>query len=114
MVGKIPEEADINMSGKEAWVTLLLVPGNAKGRDPQGNLFFVIGVTEITIGEKAIRHRHMIDAEVVLILGDGANAFGYPNIDDGITYHTRITAGRRGSKWMCMINEEIALCPLNH
>ena len=34
MIGKIPEEADINMGRKEAWVTLLLVPGDAKGRDP--------------------------------------------------------------------------------
>ena len=94
MVGKIPEEANINMSGKEAWVTLLLVSEDAKGRDPQGSLFFVIDIIKITIGEKAIRHT--IDVEVILILGNRANAFRYSNIDDGITYHTCITAGGRG------------------
>ena len=114
MVGEVPEETDVNVSRQEAWITFLFMPGNTKGGDSRGSVFFIIGVAEIAVKKRTIRDWATIDTKVIFIFGDRANAFRYPNINDGIAYHTSIATSQRGSERMGMINIEITFRSLDH
>lgn len=111
-LSEVPGETNECEYRSEGWGSLFWMPGNTERGDSAEDLLLVVGVCEVTVRERAIDDRIAEGGNIILIFEDWVNTFCSPDVDDCICNHTGVAACRRGTEGDRMVNEELALTPL--